>query len=153
MNYPKTSKTNTSLDAHERLIVNAVKGAYDERLKTTDSYKIALRLIEEVVYGNRAGETPQWIFFNFIRTLLLKTRNWTLADWESQTQYRFYNAFHSAKIWKVDFFEDYLNRHLADVQGLRINAGSEQDGYVNILDLDLDVEFEEKALSKLDNSK
>lgn len=151
MKYPLASDANRKLDKYERVVVNALKGVYDKRLGSNDSYKIALDIIDKAVYGNAEGKTPYYIKVDFLREILLKSRNWSVEDWESRTRDRFSRAIADSIIWKEDFFDSYLRKHLGDVCSLQINSKREENkDYVCILDLDVNEADEEKILSRLD---
>lgn len=150
MKYPLASDANRKLDKYERVVVNALKGVYDKRFGS-DGYEIALKIIEKAVYGNLDGKTPYYIKIDFLREILLKSRNWTVEDWESRTRDRFSRAIADATIWKEDFFNSYLRKHLSDVCSLQINSKrDDNEDYVCILDLDVSEADEEKILSRLD---
>ena len=121
----------------EIYVIKACKSHFahlSESSNYEDAYKVAQRIIENMVYANEDNSTPIYTLIGYLREILLKTRRGLTAEgWEAITMQMIFEVENHAR-WKSDkpFLERFLARHFEAVQNIPIFV----DGQT-LIDLDI----------------
>ena len=141
----------------EIFVIKACKGHFGK-----DGYEDARIIIQKLIYGNNKRYFTCELAV--VRSILLKSRDWEMWDWEDRTQRlilkaRESNLLITGKLFvdSIDAFEENLiNLHLSEIASLRVRhsvkpeVGDNNPTYVDVLNHDITKEESEKVRNALD---